>query len=69
MTRRATSMTVLLALAAAVAAAQVCDLEELATISAPGGEVLAYASVVDNGSNDPIFIPAQRLSNTSPFTE
>jgi hypothetical protein len=33
-----------------------------------GGEVLAYASVVDNGSNDPIFIPAQRLSDTSPFT-
>ncbi len=32
------------------------------------GKVLAYASVVDNGSNDPIFIPAQRLSNTSPFT-
>jgi hypothetical protein len=34
-----------------------------------GGKVLAYASVVDNGSNDPIFIPAQRLSDTSPFTE
>jgi len=33
-----------------------------------GGEVLAYASVVDNGSNDPIYIPAQRLSDTSPFT-
>lgn len=26
------------------------------------GAVLAYASVVDNGSNDPIYIPAQRLT-------
>jgi hypothetical protein len=33
-----------------------------------GGEALAYASVVDNGSNDPIYIPAQRLSDTSPFS-
>lgn len=33
-----------------------------------GGKVLAYASVVDNGSNDPIYIPSQPLSDTSPFT-
>ncbi|HPA82318.1 MAG TPA: hypothetical protein PLS95_15975, partial [Thermoanaerobaculales bacterium] len=33
-----------------------------------GGKALAYASVVDNGSNDPIYIPSQPLSDTSPFT-
>ena len=27
----------------------------------------AYASVVDNGSNDPVYIAAQPLSDTSPF--
>jgi hypothetical protein len=32
-----------------------------------GGEVHAYASVVDNGSNDPVYIAAQPLSDTSPF--
>ncbi len=31
------------------------------------GEVHAYASVVDNGSNDPVYIAAQPLSETSPF--
>ena len=32
-----------------------------------GGEVHAYASVVDNGSNDPVYVAAQPLSDTSPF--
>ncbi len=31
-----------------------------------GGEVHAYASVVDNGSNDPVYIPAQPISGTFP---
>ncbi len=32
-----------------------------------GGKVLAYASVVDNGSGDPIYVPAQLLLPGSPF--
>jgi hypothetical protein len=39
------------------------------SVATSGGQVLAYASVVDNGSNDPVYIPAQRLSETSPFTQ
>jgi hypothetical protein len=35
----------------------------------PGGLVLSYASVVDNGSNDPIYVPAQQLSDASPFNQ
>jgi hypothetical protein len=30
----------------------------------PGGAFLAFASVVDNRSGDPIFIPARRVSGT-----
>lgn len=33
------------------------------TTSTAGGSFLAYASVVDNGSDDPIFMPAQKLTN------
>lgn len=32
-----------------------------------GGRILAYASVVDNASGDPIFIPAQTLTPGTPF--
>ena len=31
-----------------------------------GGEVHGYASVVDNGSNDPVYIPAQPISGSFP---
>jgi len=37
------------------------------SVSTENGEVLAYASVVDNGSGDPIFIPAQKLTTGTPF--
>jgi hypothetical protein len=33
----------------------------------PGGRVHGYASVVDNGSNDPVYVPAQPLSESSPY--
>ncbi len=32
-----------------------------------GGKVLAYASVIDNSSGDPIYIPAQQLAPGTPF--
>jgi len=32
------------------------------------GKVLAYASVVDNGSGDPIYVPAQLLAPGTPFS-
>lgn len=37
------------------------------SVDTQGGQVLAYASVVDRGSNDPIFIPTQKLSGDSPY--
>lgn len=37
------------------------------SITSTTGRILAYASVVDRGSNDPIFIPSQRLGDASPF--
>ena len=39
----------------------------VASITSPAGRILAYASVVDRGSNDPIFVPSQRLGDASPF--
>lgn len=36
-------------------------------VDTDGGELLAYASVVDRGSNDPIWVPTQRLGPDSPF--
>ena len=36
-------------------------------VQTAGGKVLAYASVVDNDSGDPIFIPAQILTPGTPF--
>ncbi len=38
------------------------------SVDTDGGELLAYASVVDRGSNDPIWIPTQRLGPDSPFS-
>ncbi len=32
-----------------------------------GGQAHGYASVVDNGSNDPVYIPALPLSDSSPY--
>lgn len=36
-------------------------------VDTDGGQLLAYASVVDRGSNDPIWVPTQRLGPDSPF--
>lgn len=37
------------------------------SVDTSDGQLLAYASVVDRGSNDPIWIPTQKLSDDSPY--
>lgn len=48
-------------------AGQVTSGFAVVTIASSTGRLLAYASVVDRGSNDPIFVPTQRLGEASPF--